>query len=353
MAARRTRYNELLDVPNDVRDPDLYQLLGLDRARFDPHAVDEAYKDRMRRLQAVRSPKHKAFIEFLKGELRRARTALTDPARRAEYDAELLEERREQLGRILDVVLADGLLTQVEEERIRAVAADVGLLPGETDAILSEELPARGARREEAAAAPVAEERPARAASSLEIQRVVERRLRPGTGATARPSRRPPPPTRSRPARRPRAPAEPAPRPEPVEHEDEEVVTAELVAPGPSEVELPRAEPVTPAPDWGRVARSAQQTGWGRASADARIGVCAGCLEQVTQQHLDLGRAERLPDGRLHCPACTNQLVAGLLCGLCYQRITREDMRGGALVITGAQRVVHGACARPPASGRT
>lgn len=350
--ARRTRYNELLGVPNDVRDPDLYQLLGLDRVGFDPEAVDEAYKERMRRLQAVRSPKHKSFIEFLKGELRRARTALTDPARRAEYDAELLDERREQLGRILDVVLADGLLTPVEEVRIRAVAADVGLLPGETDAILTDELRARGARREEAAPAPGGEERPARAASSLEIQRVVERRLRPGTGAAARPSRRPPPPTPSRPARRPPTPT-PARAPRRELPEDEEVVTAELVAPGPSEVELPRAEPVAPAPDWGQVARSARQTGWGRAAADARVGVCAGCLEKVTRQHLELGRAERLPDGRLHCPACTNQLVAGLLCGLCYQRITREQQRGGALVITGAQRVVHGACARPPAPGRS
>ena len=35
MAEKRTRYNELLGLDNTIRDPDLYQLLVLDRQRFD------------------------------------------------------------------------------------------------------------------------------------------------------------------------------------------------------------------------------------------------------------------------------------------------------------------------------
>ena len=88
-------------------------------------AVDTSYKSQMSKLQAIRSPKHKSFIEFLKGELRRARTSLADQTKRARYDEELLEERRDQLMMILDVALADGMLSPVEEERIHSVAGDV------------------------------------------------------------------------------------------------------------------------------------------------------------------------------------------------------------------------------------
>jgi len=425
---KKTRYNELLDVPNHIRDPDLYQLLGLDRGQFQESDVDAAYKERMSKLQRIRSPKHKSFIEFLKGELRRGRTTLTNAKRREEYDEELLGERREQLTMILDVVLSDGVLSEIEEERLRSVAQDVGLFPAECERVIAEELSKRGAVRERdkpaappPQAAPPAQ-RPApgpgpghgasdsgvilaepvagswgatfstsqsgegffptaapvdqRPASDSDIQRKIQEKLRP-------PTRRP----SSRPARPP----------------SEEIVTAELVEepaaprrpsgkpasgrpqrptgrrpgsgtgrPGSSGAKRPAARQQTQrrqAPPqqppqqqqqqaswgqqqqqqqqagWGQQAKPAKATGWGQASRVRQVGVCTGCLTPVTDAELTTGKAERFPDGRMHCPSCTNRLVAGLICARCYSRITRTDMKGRDLVIEGG-RVSHGRCVR-------
>ena len=369
MSERKTRYNELLGIPNEIRDPDLYQLLGLSRDGFDPKSVDAAYRAQMSVLQKIRSPKHKSFIEFLKGELRRARTALTIPKRREEYDAELLEERRAQLTMILEVVLADGIFSEIEEERIRAVAADVGLIPAEVERVLDEELRSRGAVRERdqvkpapAPAAPPPSRPPTgraptgrgttvpktggrvtytsttfgaqsdsffptpepRAASQADIRDIVGQKLKP----TQRPTPRPP-------AKRPKT--EPRLRP------PEDIVTAELVEAPPPAPTPPPAAPVPGKAGWGQKAVSARTTGWGKAAQVRQVGVCTGCLTPVTDQEILTKRAERYQDGRVHCPACTNRLVAGLICARCYGRVTRADQKQKQTVIEG-QRVSHRRC---------
>ncbi|MCA8925389.1 MAG: hypothetical protein KDD82_26505, partial [Planctomycetes bacterium] len=148
MAELRTRYNELLGIPNEIKDPDLYQLLGLSRGGS-LDGLDAAYRESMSTLQRIRSPKHKSFIEFLKGELRTAKATLGDPRKRAEYDARLLAERRSRVEIVLDVVLADGFLTPVEEARVVDMAAQSGLLPDEAQLVIEEQLERRGARRVE------------------------------------------------------------------------------------------------------------------------------------------------------------------------------------------------------------
>jgi predicted transcriptional regulator len=357
VAERKTRYNELLGISNEIRDPDLYQLLGLARVGFDSAKVDPAYREQMSRLQKIRSPKHKSFIEFLKGELRRARTALTTDKRRKEYDAELLEERREQLTMILDVVLADGVFSTKEEERIKEVAVDVGLLPHETEQVLLEELKTRGAVRErdQPKPAPKATPPPAKRPPS-------------GLGSTKQRSPAPRPSTSpktggrvtytsttfgshsdsffpaSSPAERQASPAEirdlvgrklkpsgrtPAPPRPPVD----EIVTAELV----------EAPPPQRPPGWAQKAVSAQTTGWGKSAQVRQVGVCTGCLTPVTDQEILTKRAERFSDGRVHCPACANRLVAGLICARCYGRITRADMKAGEAQVEG-NRVSHLRC---------
>lgn len=314
---KRTRYNELLGISNAVRDPDLYQLLDLDRAAFDPSRVEERYRERMGTLQAIKSPKHKSFIEFLKGELRRARAVLVDERQRAEYDRELLEERRAQLTRILEIVLADGTLRPAEEQRIQVLAADVGLFPAEAEAIVADELRARGARRAPQSdlgavpappRAPSSPASPARSASSSDIQRAIARSITPAPPPPARP------PTPRPAPRRPAAPPPPPPRPVQVEEEEEEVV-AELV------------EEAPPAARFRSDSRG--QGGWGKAAVTRVVGVCSSCLTEVQDQEVAAGRAEKLDDGRLHCPACFNRLVAGLICCACYQRITRSEMKAG------------------------
>jgi hypothetical protein len=312
---KRTRYNELLGISNAIRDPDLYQLLGLDRASFDPAQVEERYRERMGTLQAIKSPKHKSFIEFLKGELRRARAVLVDERQRAEYDRELFDERRSQLTRILDIVLADGALRPAEEQRIQALAAEVGLFADEAEAILDEELRARGARRasqsETGQAIPRAPSTPARNASSSDIQRAIAKSITPAPPTPARPpAQRPSQP-------RPAAPPRPKPAPMPIEEEEEEVV-AELVE------EAPPPEPIARFKSDSR-----GQSGWGKAAVARVVGVCSSCLCEVNSQDLATGRGEKLDDGRLHCPACFNRLVAGLICCACYQRITRSEMKNG------------------------
>ena len=363
--AKQTRYNELLGVPNHIRDPDLYQLLGLDRARFDGEAVEGAYKERMASLQAIKSPKHKSFIEFLKGELRRAKTTLVHPGRRAEYDAELYEERRHQLARILDVVLADGVLRQVEEERVRDLALEVGLLEAETALLIDEELQARGARRARTPTfsdrllddAPVRDEdaepdepdaepdgmlgdEPARdaprdepapppppagragklGASDDTISAIIKRRL--GTPKRKRPATPTPKPAARKPGGKKKAGKQAPP------------VVAEYVGP-----------PTKPTSGWEQAARPAKLTGWGKASLVREVGVCSACLKPVQDVELKRKKAERLPDGRLHCTGCTTRLVAGLICASCYKRITRKEMKAGQLVVA-AGRVRHQRCAR-------
>ncbi|MBL4848307.1 MAG: hypothetical protein JKY65_22540 [Planctomycetes bacterium] len=368
MAERKTRYNELLGISNEIRDPDLYQLLGLERVGFDPAAVDAAYRVQMSCLQKIRSPKHKSFIEFLKGELRRARTALTIVKRRAEYDAEVLEERREQLTMILDVVLADGIFSTMEEERIRTVAADVGLLPAETDRVLLEELQARGAVRERDQVKPKplpkpqkraptpkpAQKRPSSGLGSVKPRQTAARpSTSPKTGGrvtytsttfgsasdTFFPSTSPPTAERqasaeeirNRVGRKLKPTTRPpiSPPPPPVD----EIVTAELV----------EAPPPADPPAWAQKARSARTTGWGKSAQVRQVGVCTGCLTPVTDQEILTKRAERFNDGRVHCPACANRLVAGLICARCYGRITRSDMKTGQAAVEG-NRVSHVRC---------
>jgi hypothetical protein len=299
----------------------------------------------MRTLQGIKSPKHKSFIEFLKGELRRAKATLAKADKRKAYDAELLEDRGEQLARILDVVLADGILTEAEEVRIQQVALDVGLLAGETAKLLDAELRSRGAKRESAGAAPKApapkapapkaaptrrrDPKPAppvrgKKATHTDIHRAINKSL----GSTARkapaaPAKRP---TLRRPTGKTSKPAKPKSPPPPV--------VAEYVGP-----------PKAPKGEWGQVTKPARTTGWGKASVVKEVGVCTSCLKPVQDHELTKGKAERLADGRLHCTACTNRLVAGLICASCYQRITRADMKAKTLVHRGG-RVNHEACQR-------
>ena len=86
------RYHILLGLPEEIAHPDYYQLLGIRAGENGEAAIEEAFKKQMNSLQHLHSPKHKEFIEFLKGEVRKARKVLDDPKRRKEYDGEMSKD---------------------------------------------------------------------------------------------------------------------------------------------------------------------------------------------------------------------------------------------------------------------
>jgi hypothetical protein len=140
-----TRYHELLGLAPEIQDPDYYQLLILDRA--DVGQVEVRFKAQMTRLQQIENPKHKEFIEFLKGELKRARGVLSDPSRRKEYDKQIAEERAEELRKILSHMLIDGVLSDTAEKSVEAEGRNLGLDPAAIKRVIDGELERSGAKR--------------------------------------------------------------------------------------------------------------------------------------------------------------------------------------------------------------
>jgi hypothetical protein len=141
------RFHELLGLPEELSDPDYYQLLGVERSQTDTAAIEAKFKEQMTRLQHNENPRHKEFIEFLKGELKRARGILTDASRRKEYDQEVAEERADELRKILSHMLVDGKLSSVAEVSVLNEGRALGLEGAFIRRIVDEELQKAGAKR--------------------------------------------------------------------------------------------------------------------------------------------------------------------------------------------------------------
>ena len=142
-----TRYQELLGLPVELEDPDYYQLLAMERSLTDAAAIEARFKEQMTRLQKIENPRHKEFIEYLKGELKRARGVLTDAARRREYDQQLLLERGEELRKILAHMLVDKQLSTSAEQSVQSEGRNLGLDPWAVKKIIEEEIQKAGAKR--------------------------------------------------------------------------------------------------------------------------------------------------------------------------------------------------------------
>lgn len=142
-----TRYNELLGLPIEVGDPDYYQLMELERGWIDGAEVEERFKLQMSKLQSIHSPKHKEFIEFLKGELKKARAILTDGPRRRQYDADVRNERTIELRKLIAHMLVDGTLSQQGEVSLIEEGKRIGLDIGDVKRVIEEEIGSRGAQR--------------------------------------------------------------------------------------------------------------------------------------------------------------------------------------------------------------
>ena len=142
-----TRYHELLGVHEETEEPDYYQLLGIERSRIENADLEARFKEQMGRLQRIESTRHKDFIEFLKGELKRARNILGDAGRRREYDEELAAERKDELRKILSHMLVDGTLSSQAELSVIAEGRNLHLEGDSIRSVVDEELGKAGARR--------------------------------------------------------------------------------------------------------------------------------------------------------------------------------------------------------------
>lgn len=133
------RYQELLGVAVTSDQPTYYELLGLPPGAPEAEAIDKAFREKMTRLQQVRSPKHKGFVEFLKEELRHAKLTLSSEERRGEYDAGIKERRLAAVRELLGPVLALGQLTaEAMGSLVSGVGAKQGLSEADARALVDE-----------------------------------------------------------------------------------------------------------------------------------------------------------------------------------------------------------------------
>ena len=370
MSDSRSRWSELLGISDDIRDPDLYQILGFERLAFDAPRLEERFRERMQKIQAVRSTKHKEFLEFVKGELRRARRILADERERASYDRDLVNERAQRLRRVLSAVLATGSLPPSAERAVEDEARRLGLADQEARATIDEELVRTGARRGVAArmltdvaglppgeaaavaaaeAAELAKLAAAAAARALEAAHQAEA-ARARASATARLRAAPTDPG-------PPADEETAPLPSASVESSEETserarrgrkkkrgkrgqktaAVAPVPAatpPRPKTVVLPMPSPVpsspvtpepSPEPSAATPPAAPARTGaLKKSDALAALQFCDRCGVSLPSRWTKTGEAERVGI-RLLCAACSAPIRAGTACAGCSRPTTEGD----------------------------
>jgi len=106
------RYHELLGLDAAIENPTYYELLRVAPAEATGEVVEKSYKEQMTKLQHLKSPKHKGFIEFLKDELRNAKLTLSSDTRRKEYDASLNTRHHEAFKQMVSPLLAMGEISK-------------------------------------------------------------------------------------------------------------------------------------------------------------------------------------------------------------------------------------------------
>jgi hypothetical protein len=328
---RRSRWNELLSIASEIKNPNLYQILGLDEHDFDAAAIDRNFRERIQHVQSLRSTKHKEFIEFVKGELRRALRILSHSDEKAAYDEELREDRTAELQRILTPTLAAGVLVGAAEKALLATAIlDLGMRETDALAVIEAELERTGAVRVDAptlGVIPAHEGLTAEAAAELaQVQAQSMARLAEDAAARAREAIRAIGPTE------PDTPIE-ADAPIPLETPSDTVFlpkrknkkkarskvgkvatrhrkTEPLATPSEEELDAVAAPPPPPK-------------------------VCAQCKSAIFEGWQKTGAAERV-GSRLLCSACSAPIRAGKACAGCSRMIAWGEK---AVAIGGGKKI--------------
>lgn len=130
-------YSRLLGFPENLQDPDYYQLLGLPEGHLSKDEVEKAYRERIQKLQRVgNNPKYKEMVLYLRGELRSAQATLSNSLRKSEYDLLLLEGRAQQLEKELELLTIKGYLVNLEISYLKKRARELKISPARLQKML-------------------------------------------------------------------------------------------------------------------------------------------------------------------------------------------------------------------------
>ncbi len=181
----KTPWPRLLGLPEDVKEPDLYQVLGLDRRSFEASHVERAFMERMLAVQKNRASESASLVERAKDELQRSRRILLSSTERAAYDRELVARLAAKLRRAVETASSRGPIDRELERALLSAGHKRGLTDDEARRILDVELARVRSDGHKTEAAPIARRRHEEAedleVSDLEVSNVeVRKRQREG-----------------------------------------------------------------------------------------------------------------------------------------------------------------------------
>ncbi|NUM37277.1 MAG: SUMF1/EgtB/PvdO family nonheme iron enzyme [Candidatus Brocadiae bacterium] len=130
-------YHYLLGVSPKIKDPNYYELLGIEENTQEIAKIEESYRGQIQKLQKFgNNPKYKETILFLKGELRKACHTLSNSTLRIEYDLVLSEEKVEILEKEIQLLYIKGNLHPLEIQYIQGRSREMKISPVRVEKIL-------------------------------------------------------------------------------------------------------------------------------------------------------------------------------------------------------------------------
>ena len=91
-------YHKWLGIPKDQRPPTFYQLLGITAGEEDVEVIEEAAIRQTTHVRAYQIGPHSQDCTRLLNEISQARSVLTNPAKRKQYDATLAQKTKEKVA---------------------------------------------------------------------------------------------------------------------------------------------------------------------------------------------------------------------------------------------------------------
>ncbi|HMF15823.1 MAG TPA: LamG-like jellyroll fold domain-containing protein, partial [Gemmataceae bacterium] len=93
-------YHKWLGIPKDQRPPTYYQLLGITQGEEDIEVIEEAAIRQTTHVRAYQIGAHAKECTQLLNEISQARTTLTNPAKRKQYDATLPQKKERSVTQV-------------------------------------------------------------------------------------------------------------------------------------------------------------------------------------------------------------------------------------------------------------